>query len=66
MQIVVGCFPSQAAHFSKIQDLEMLVSPGGVERTKAEYRDLLVQAGFELRRVIPTKSPFSIVEAFKQ
>ncbi len=54
-----------ASNFSVIQDLEMLVSPGGVERTEAEYRDLLEQAGFKLRRVIPTKSPFSIVEAFK-
>jgi ubiquinone/menaquinone biosynthesis C-methylase UbiE len=52
-------------HFSKIQDLEMLVSPGGVERTPDEYRDLLAQSGFELRRIIPTKSPLSIVEAFK-
>ncbi len=51
-------------HFSKIQDLEMLISPGGVERTEQEYRELLGQAGFELRRVIPTKSPFSIVESF--
>ena len=53
-------------HFSKIQDLEMLVSPGGVERTEQEYRDLLSQAGFELRRIIPTQSPFNIVEAFKR
>lgn len=53
-------------HFSKIQDLEMLVSPGGVERTEQEYRDLLNQAGFELRRIIPTQSPLSIVEAFKR
>lgn len=53
-------------HFGKIQDLEMLVSPGGIERTEKEYRDLLSQAGFELRRVIPTKSPLSIVEAFRQ
>jgi len=52
-------------HFSKIQDLEMLVSPGGVERTPDEFRDLLTGAGFELRRIIPTKSPLSIVEAFK-
>jgi predicted transcriptional regulator len=52
-------------HFSKIQDLEMLVSPGGVERTSDEYRDLLAPAGFQLTRIIPTKSPLSIVEAFK-
>lgn len=53
-------------HFGKIQDLEMLVSPGGIERTEEEYRALLSQSGFELRRVIPTKSPLSIVEAFKR
>lgn len=52
-------------HFSKVQDLEMLVSPGGLERTPDEYRDLLARAGFELRAIIPTKSPLSIVEAFR-
>jgi len=58
--------PGNESHFSKIQDLEMLVSPGGVERTPDEYHDLLAEAGFELRRIIPTKSPLSIVEAFKK
>lgn len=53
-------------HFSKIQDLEMLVAPGGIERTEEEYRELLSESGFDLRRVIPTKSPLSIVEAFKK
>ena len=53
------------SHFSKLLDLEMLVSPGGLERTPDEYRDLLARAGFELRAIIPTKSPLSIVEAFK-
>ena len=52
-------------HFSKLQDLEMLMSPGGAERTPDEYRDLLARAGFELRTIIHTKSPLSIVEAFK-
>ncbi len=45
--------------------IEMLMSLGGAERTPDEYRDLLAQAGFELRAIIPTKSPLSIVEAFK-
>jgi hypothetical protein len=53
-------------HFSKIQDLEMMVSPGGLERTEAEYGELLSQAGWDLKRVIPTKSPLSIVEGFKK
>jgi hypothetical protein len=52
-------------HFSKLMDLEMLVSPGGVERTAEEYRNLLAQAGFKLTRIIPTKSAHSIIEAVK-
>lgn len=52
-------------HYSKLLDLEMLVSPGGKERIESEYRELLAQAGFRLTRIVPTKSPFSIVEAVK-
>ncbi len=52
-------------HYSKLLDLEMLVSPGGAERTAAEYRELLSRAGFELTRIVPTKSPFSVIEAVK-
>lgn len=50
-------------HYSKLLDLEMLVSPGGAERTAQEYAALLSRAGLRLTRIIPTKSPFSIVEA---
>ncbi len=53
-------------HFGKIIDLEMLVSPGGMERTKTEFAELLANSGFALNRVIPTKSPVSIIEAVKQ
>ncbi|HYP00269.1 MAG TPA: methyltransferase, partial [Pyrinomonadaceae bacterium] len=52
-------------HFAKIQDLEMLLSPGGLERTEDEYRRLLTEAGFELQRIIPTASPMSVLEAVK-
>lgn len=52
-------------HFSKIMDLEMLVSPGGIERTDVEYEELLATAGFRLTRIIPTQSPYSIIEAVK-
>lgn len=52
-------------HFSKIIDLEMLMSPGGVERTPAEFEQLLSDSGFKLTRIIPTKGPMSIVEAVK-
>ena len=52
-------------HPSKILDLEMLTLPGGVERTEKEYRSLFEGAGFRLNRVIPTRSPFSILEGIK-
>jgi hypothetical protein len=50
-------------HFSKFFDLNMLVMTGGKERTEAEFRQLLLSAGFKLLRVIPTDLPTSIVEA---
>jgi hypothetical protein len=52
-------------HYSKLLDLEMLTSPGGMERTAEEYRELLANAGFGLTRIILTQSPFSIIEAVK-
>jgi hypothetical protein len=39
---------------------------GGRERTEAEYRSLLQSNGFELTRLIPTPSMFSIIEAVKR
>ena len=44
-------------------DLEMLLQANGRERSTAEYRDLLRQAGFRMTRVVQTASPFSVVEA---
>jgi hypothetical protein len=49
-------------HQGKLQDLVMLVFPGGQERTEAEYATLLGKAGFRLNRVVPTSSVVSIVE----
>jgi hypothetical protein len=53
-------------HYSKLLDLEMLASPGGVERTATEYRELLAAAGLRLTRIIQTRSPYSIIEAVKE
>lgn len=50
-------------HQGKMQDMVMLVVPGGQERTEAEYATLLGKAGFRLRRVVPTESVVSVVEA---
>jgi hypothetical protein len=44
----------------------MLLFLSGRERTEAEYRTLLDRAGFELTRVVPTPSPYSVVEGVKQ
>ena len=52
-----------APHPGKVLDMVMLVFPGGQERTEAEYASLLGQAGFRVRRVLPTPSAVSIVEA---
>ncbi|MGH8932739.1 MAG: hypothetical protein ACRDZO_19490 [Egibacteraceae bacterium] len=40
----------------------MLVVAGGRERTASEYRELFRAAGFELTRVIPTRSPLTLIE----
>lgn len=52
-----------APDFSKIIDMEMMLSPGGIERTEDEYAELFERSGFKLKRVIPLNSPVSIIEA---
>ena len=49
--------------FVMLMDLNMLVMTGGRERTAKEFEKVLNDAGFEMTRVIPTKSPFSLIEA---
>jgi len=46
----------------KFLDIQMLIFPGGCERTEKEFRDLFAAAGWRLTRVIPTAVPESIVE----
>lgn len=48
--------------FGKLLDIEMLVSPGGKERTAKEYEELFERAGLRLTRIVPTKSPYSVIE----
>jgi hypothetical protein len=50
-------------HPSKGLDALMLAWTTGRERTAAEYRALLVAAGFKLRRVVPAGREVSIFEA---
>jgi O-methyltransferase domain/Dimerisation domain len=51
--------------FGKFLDIEMLLFPGGKERTAEEYRALFAGAGFTMTKVVPTKSPLSVVEAIR-
>jgi hypothetical protein len=46
----------------KFYDLLMMVMLGGRERTEPEFAELLASAGLKLTRIIPTRSPLSIVE----
>ena len=52
-------------HFSKFIDLNMLVMTGGRERTADEFRRLYEDSGFKLTRIVPTESPFSVIEGVK-
>jgi hypothetical protein len=51
-------------HFSpgKFLDLQMLIFPGGCERSEKQFRDLFAAAGWQLSRIIPTAAADSIVE----
>lgn len=55
--------PSNQPDFGKLIDLEMLVMPGGRERTADEFRALFERAGFVVTHIVPTKSPLSVIEA---
>lgn len=55
--------PGNDPSWSKFLDLNMLLIPGGKERTEGEYRDLFERAGFRLSRIVPTTTEMSVIEA---
>ena len=62
VEIVVG--HNDKEMLATLIDLEMLhATHGGRERTDAEYGELFAKSGFNLKRVVDTKSLFSILEA---
>jgi hypothetical protein len=64
MLLVEFVIPNHDRDFpGKWVDLEMLLNLAARERTAAEYRDLLSQAGFRMTRVVQTAAPLSVVEA---
>jgi O-methyltransferase domain len=48
---------------AKLSDLNMLVMPGGRERTKDQYAALFEAAGLEYRRTTPSAAGISVFEA---
>jgi hypothetical protein len=46
----------------KFLDLQMLIFPGGCERTEKQFRELFAAAGWRLTRIVPTADAKSIVE----
>lgn len=56
---VIGVGADTAA----LLDLEMLImTPGGRERTGAEFATLAARAGLRIRRFVPTASPIVVIE----
>ncbi|WP_093468288.1 methyltransferase [Streptomyces melanosporofaciens] len=50
-------------HLAKMVELTMLGMLTGMERSQAEYESLLNAAGISIDPVVPTPTPFSIIEA---
>ena len=55
--------PNDVPSMEKSMDVMMLMLLGSAERTEEEFAHLFVQAGWQLQRVISTKSPLFILEA---
>lgn len=52
-----------APDWAKLLDINMLVLPGGRERTREEFRALFARAGLRLRKLHPTSAALKILEA---
>ena len=54
--------PGNEPNFAKLLDLNMLVIPGGKERTEKQYTELYEAAGFRLQRIVPTRMGVDVIE----
>jgi hypothetical protein len=54
--------PANQPDFGKMLDLEMMMMPGGRERTAEEFAALFARSGFMLTRIVPTESGLSVIE----
>jgi len=69
--IVEGVYPpridrSEISRGAAANDVNMLVSTGGRQRSEAEFRSLYDAAGFELNRIVPTPARVSVVEGVRR
>jgi hypothetical protein len=55
--------PGNGPFAGKLTDIAMLLVTRGRERTAKEYQALLADAGFTVTRIVPTRSPASVIEA---
>jgi hypothetical protein len=46
-------------------DVNMLVSTGGRQRSEAEFRSLYDAAGFKLTKIVPTAARVSVIEGVR-
>jgi precorrin-6B methylase 2 len=53
----------QADLLGKLIDLVIMVTIPGREREEEEFRKLFASAGLSIRRILPTRSPYKIIEA---
>jgi O-methyltransferase domain/Dimerisation domain len=62
--LVVDCVIGPGNNFSpaKFLDLQMLLFPGGMERTEKQFRELFTAAGWRLNRIVPTSAGEAVVE----
>ena len=58
--------PGNEPDLGKLIDLEMLLLPGGRERTAEDFGALFARSGFALSRIVPTESPLAVIEATVQ
>jgi predicted O-methyltransferase YrrM len=54
--------PANEGSDAKFGDLNMLVAPGGQERTGDEFAALFAAAGFHLTAIVPTGTRLSVIE----
>jgi hypothetical protein len=54
--------PRNQPGLAKLMDLEMLVNPGGLERSEEQWKNLFAASGFQLSRIIRTPVPQCVIE----